>query len=202
MYLYGLLVLVLAVWAALVYNVLNLDDGACLHVEPRVPGWPFVVPGILGLLVGRYSGALRFVRHWPDEIAQPRSDGSGLVGRIALAIILVGLMAIFLYEAVGVYQPPNGLEPITYYVRCAIWIDNAFGGGVRTVLIIFFISFLFGQWLWAWHPADHEHRGGVRPFLSRLGEQLATKTLADLPRPRLDERSSSREGGAADANQS
>jgi hypothetical protein len=193
------LVLVIGVGLALVYNVWNLDERACLGVESRVPGWRFVLVGILGLLVGRYSGALRYLGEWRDTAMEQRRDESIPVGRIALAVIFFGLILTFLYEAVGVYQPPNGLEPITYYVRCAIWIDEEFGGGVRTMLIIFFISFLFGQYLWAWYPRTEQYRGQMRSALRELAGRLASTERSGLPRPRLHEPPLAREGEATDA---
>ena len=134
----------------------RLDATKCVGIVAETPGWKFVIAALAGLLVGRYSGALRFFTHHPSDPTDPsdRDPWSVFVGRLAIAIIFFALIPIFVYEAVGVYQPVNGYEPITYYVRCSIRFDNDLGGGGRTMAMLFVIGFLFGQWLWSWHPGS------------------------------------------------
>jgi hypothetical protein len=62
------------------------------------------------------------------------------------------------YEALGVLRVPQGtiLQPITYYVRCAIHYDVHPDPAVPsetqfpllTVLLVVSFCFLFGHWLW------------------------------------------------------
>lgn len=174
----------LGAWIYLVVNLFTLDASACLSLPSKVPGFGFVLPAIVGLLVGRYVGLIRYVRTWDVEDAKQGTSVSDTAGRVALAIIFGALVFIFIYEAIGVYQPANGLEPITYYVRCSISIDNAYGAGHRTMAIIFLIGLLYGQWLWAWHPARTQFRGDFRGQLRNLLHELAHKQLYDVPRKR------------------
>jgi hypothetical protein len=180
----GLLVITVGVWIYLVVNLLTLDSNACLSLPSRVPGFSFVLVALAGLLVGRYSGLLRYISSWNVEDLEEGGARSDKVGGWAVAIIFLALVPIFVYEAVGVYQPPNGLEPITYYVRCSIGLDNTYGSGYRTMGIFFLIGLLFGQWLWAWHPSENQFRGQLRSQLGDLFSQLANKRLWDVSRAR------------------
>jgi len=134
----------------------RLDATKCVGIVAETPGWKFVVAALVGLLAGRYSGAWRFFARHPSDPTDPsdRDPASVFVGRLAIAVIFLALVPIFIYEAVGVYQPVNGYEPITYYVRCSIRFDNDLGGGLRTMAILFVIGFLYGQWLWSWHAGS------------------------------------------------
>jgi hypothetical protein len=152
------LVAVLVSWWSIVNELVRLDADSCLNVPPSTPGLKFVGVALLGLLVGRYSGALRFFSANDSRPLSDRDPASVLLGRAALALVFLALVPISVYEAIGVYQPVSGYEPITYYVRCAIWIDNNLAGGFRTMIILFVVGFLFGQWLWAWHPDNSSTR--------------------------------------------
>jgi hypothetical protein len=155
------LVLIVVGWGLLLSELSRLDATQCVGIPAVTPGWPFVVPAVLGVLAGRYSGAWHFFSSHPPDPAtgSDRNLGSVLVGRLALLVIFALMIPIFVYEAIGVYQPVNGYEPITFYVRCAIRFDMDLGSGVRTMAILFVIGFLFGQWLWAWHPGSFLRRG-------------------------------------------
>jgi hypothetical protein len=178
----GLLVLVIVAYAYLLYNLVTLDKTACLGVRSETPGLAFVGASIAGLLLGRYTAGFRFLRRWDTDRETTDGKPSDTAGRIGLAVIFFALVPIFIYEAIGTYQPPNGLEPITYYVRCSIWLDVHLGSGLKAFFLILFISFLFGHWLWAWHPARLEFRGRVRAGTRQLFAELASKRLDDLPR--------------------
>ena len=167
------LVLIVAGCVYLVTQLLNLDANACLGVPPVTPGWRFVAAAAIGLTAGRYLGGLHFFSAHPSAPQTDRDPASVLLGYGALALIFFALVFIFVYEAVGVYQPLGGYEPITYYVRCSIWLDNALAGGVHAMAILALIGFLFGQWLWSWHPPRVRRRDGTHRSNGRSEELQA-----------------------------
>jgi hypothetical protein len=181
------LVAILAAGYVLLTELSRLDGASCVGIDAETPGWRFVAVALAGLLVGRYSGAWRFFTWHASDPADPsdRDPASVFAGRLALAVVLAALVPIFIYEAIGVYQPVNGYEPITYYVRCSIRFDNDLAGGLRTMAILFVIGFLFGQWLWSWHPgadvrsgSSRRHRGSAtgvehNPVAAGPGAQVA-----------------------------
>ena len=176
---------VLVAAAYLLNELSRLEPSKCLQGPSTTPGLSFVGVGIVGLLVGRYSGALRFYSRTTDPRDGARDPASVLIGRIALTVIFLALVPVFLYEAVGVYQPPNGFEPITYYVRCSIWFDNTFGAGIASKAVILGVCFLFGRWLWSWHPT-RAGAGGPGERIRRLLKEIADMDLSRPPSREAD----------------
>jgi hypothetical protein len=154
-------VVILVAGYLLLSELSRLDGTKCVGIDAETPGLRFVVAALVGLLAGRYCGAVRFFTRHPSDPTDPsgHDPASVFVGRLAIAVICAALVPIFIYEAIGVYQPVNGYEPITYYVRCSIRFDNDLGGGLRTMALLFVIGFLFGQWLWSWHPGSDVRKG-------------------------------------------
>lgn len=67
---------------------------------------------------------------------------------------------VFIYEAIGTAHVGvgptgrGGFEPITYYVRCAAYIDSHNNPlPLGTITVIAAVSGILGHWLWAEHPS-------------------------------------------------
>ncbi len=88
---------------------------------------------------------------------------AGIVGILTVMVLLAAVMFAMVYEGIGVQASldqgiPIGtfhqLEPITYYVRCAIFYDksSSAGFGIATYAIFGLTGFLAGHWLWPLRP--------------------------------------------------
>jgi hypothetical protein len=176
---YVMLFSVVGIWGFLVYQLWTLEAQACRDLPSETPGLRLVGASVLGLLIGRYAGVFRFDSSWRTFDPETNRRQLADTGRFALAFLFLTLVFIFVYEAIGVYEPKNGLEPITYYVRCSIRLDNEFGGGWRTFAIVSAISFLFGHWLWASHRIEQPLRGRMRKATGELVDRLARRTFSE-----------------------
>ncbi len=117
----------------------------------------YMVVAVVGLIAGRYLSHLKPGTSYPGgspPLAAKRA------GQAALALGLFLLVIVWFYEAVGVAHVSTHVsatapvfEPITYYIRCAIYRDkDATTYGYWTISMIFLVTFIVGHWLWADHP--------------------------------------------------
>jgi hypothetical protein len=119
-----------------------------------LPDWSFVIVGLLGFLGGRQLSRFSQRREYA-----PSAHGSAAVGQWAMFCVLLGMTVVWFYEAVGVAHVSASslgatqFEPITYYIRCAIYHDKASNGiGWWTMFVVFLVCGLAGHWLWSEHP--------------------------------------------------
>ena len=146
----------------------------CLYPHDFLPDIRFAAVGAAGLLFGRYLGHIRST----SERKVQDSIFAKLMARAALLLVFLLLVPTWFYEAMGTahvaLDASRTLEfqPITYYVRCAIYHDVASDGGVWTIIAVVVVSIVVGHWLWPSHP-DREER-----FRSLRAERGRVSTLA------------------------
>jgi len=118
-----------------------------------LPDPPLFLLGVVSFFAGHILGRLV-----PEERtrATPRSRKWS---RLAMVSVFLVASAVFFFEAVGTAEiavgGPGGakLEPITYYVRCAILHDKAqISGGLFTWGAIALTFFIAGHWFWGDRP--------------------------------------------------
>jgi hypothetical protein len=131
----------------------NYQDVNGLPVD-YLPDWRLVIVGLLGFVGGRQLSRLSQRREYA-----PTSHGSDAVGQWAMVCVLAGMTVVWFYEAIGVAHVSASslgatqFEPITYYIRCAIYHDKAATGvGWWTMFVVFLVCGLAGHWLWSEHP--------------------------------------------------
>ncbi len=116
-----------------------------------------MVVAVAGLVLGRYLSHFKPGSSYP---AGPTPLPAKRVGQVALVLGFLLLVIVWFYEAIGVahvstHVSPGApaFEPITYYIRCAIYNDKATTEyGMWTIAMILLVSFIVGHWLWADHP--------------------------------------------------
>src|SRR5262249_40926640 len=99
-------------------------------------------------------------RYRPEWVTAGASPGSEVVAIFAFGVFLTAACGVLTYEAIGVMLGGGpavlALQPITYYVRCAIYADKtSHAFPVATYLVIGLVSGLVGHWLWPWYPTEH-----------------------------------------------
>jgi hypothetical protein len=117
--------------------------------------------GLAALLIGRFIGRIRYRSEWATAGANPGSD---VVAIVALAVLFMAVCGVLTYEAIGVMLGGGpaavALEPITYYVRCAIYADKtSHTFPLATYMVIVLVSGLVGHWLWPWYPGEDHQTG-------------------------------------------
>jgi len=132
----------------------------CGIVGNYLPNWPLAAIGLFALFVGRYFGFFRGRQQFPQDPKESR-----FAGQLSMALVFLALTVIWFFEAMGTARVPANptgsvtFEPITFYVRCAVFQDMASNDrGLLAGGLIATVCFLAGHWLWAWHPAlrnDH-----------------------------------------------
>jgi hypothetical protein len=142
----------------------------CAYDLDYLPDWSLAAIGLVGLLAGRNISQWGRHKKYVDDPTN-KSAKPGVVHRStvlwqgALVSVFALLAAIWFLEAIGTSHVRTStgaeFEPITWYVRCAIYHDRAtstlsFGPwtniGVWTSLVVFVICYTAGHWLWAYHP--------------------------------------------------
>jgi hypothetical protein len=140
---------------------LDLHGLPVADADKGLPNHLFVVLGFVAILTGHVFGRFRNTRWYRLIYAQgPRAFDAHnrALFTLAMAIVFIGVFCALFYEALGVLRVPQGtiLQPITYYVRCAIHYDMHPNPAVPsetefpllTVLLVVSFCFLFGHWLW------------------------------------------------------
>lgn len=155
--------LALPVWLIVLGVVVGLQVGGSgpITCDPRQAFLPdpwFIGVGLVGLVVGRY------LSHWRRRPYVGQSvRGRQTIGQLALVGTFLALTGVWFLEAIGTAHVSMAdastatFEPITFYVRCAIYIDRASNGvGWWSTAVVLSVSLLAGHWLWADHPARLE----------------------------------------------
>lgn len=165
---YGVMIVLLAVEGVrLVQATLGMPQAHCPDHQTVLPNPWLLAAAAVSLVFGRLSGYLRYDEQWHRlrhaQYARQRKVSEAL-GIVAFTVFAGAATVALLYEAVGVLRSTIpaasttvlALQPITQYVRCAIYYDRVSGsGGVITWLLVLAISWLMGHWLWALHlPTD------------------------------------------------
>ncbi len=130
----------------------------CIYSAQYLPAPWLVAAGIGAFAGGRFFTRLRAPRPHELERRTDASRGSVFVGQLAWVALLMLLVGVWFYEAIGTAHVSagaagaGGFEPITYYIRCAIYDDRAHQTvAPYTLLVVSFICFLAGRWLWSDH---------------------------------------------------
>lgn len=161
----------------LVRSAQTVDPRGCPAGDDVLPDFALLSLSIAALIAGSVAG---ISRHQGGGWEPGGDKISNIVGTGAFALMLIAVTGVLVYEALGVQQAgpvlqaeraaqaagqgrPAGLaiqdlEPITYYVRCAVHHDKTNGsGGWVTALAFAAICFVVGHWLWV-HPGHAHHR--------------------------------------------
>jgi hypothetical protein len=149
----GTPLILFGVTAYLIVQALSVPQLGCTDPKREyLPDFGLLLGAAAALLVGRYLGRLRDRHHWTSWQQQKPTQ---LVAALGLcALLLVAAIALF-YEALGVATATQfgvaSLEPITYYVRCAIYFDMKGHDHVAlfTYVVLVLTGLVVGNWLWA-----------------------------------------------------
>jgi len=129
------------------------DD--CAYTKDYLPNyWLFGVGG-LSLVAGHLLG--RLDPQGPAGTARA-SAGSKRMAHIALVFVFLLSVVIWFIEALGTAQVAAGtavgastpaFEPITFYIRCAMYHDlSSISNGYISGGVIFIVCAVLGHWLW------------------------------------------------------
>jgi hypothetical protein len=164
----GALVVLVAISGAYLFaRASGVADPACQEIPDHrlLPDYFLVLWSVAFVYAGRVLGPkMHGLRE--SAAAEQLADTVGIMS----AMLFFGTVTFALiYEGVGVQASlkdglPVGrfhqLEPITYYVRCAIFYDKSGTGGfgISTYLIFALTAFLAGHWLWPRNPPKPDSR--------------------------------------------
>ena len=130
----------------------------CVFESQYLPAPWLVVIGLGAFVGGRYFTRLRAPDTQPRVLGPKRQRGSTIVGQLAFFSVFLALAGVWFYEAIGtahVSSAANGFggyEPITYYIRCAVYDDRShLTVAPYTMFVVALICFLAGRWLWSSH---------------------------------------------------
>ena len=129
----------------------------CYEGNPALPNLVIIGSAGVGLFLGRWFSHLKGQRA-ASAADHPRADrGATYLGwAILLFLWTVG----WYYEALGMTHTWRSeadlvsYQPITYLLRCAAYVDIASHGPLAPVtsLVVGYVSFLVGHWLWSDRP--------------------------------------------------
>jgi hypothetical protein len=174
----------------LVVNAASVAQTGCQDTQNFLPDRVLLGFSLVGLLAGRY-----FVRLHPTPIATGGQRWSSVVGIFALILFFLAAATALIYEGVGVTEAAihgksalQQLEPITQYVRCAVYYDKLYSPGnvgFASYFAFFVTSFLVGNWLWPDRfpralppgPPDPEPMPLVPPVVGVLGSVIVAVVL-------------------------
>jgi hypothetical protein len=143
----------------------DLQGQPLSEADMGLPAHVFVGLGVASLVGGHLFGRLRSKREL-YQVLEPTGPRRFSVANRAwytlfMTVVFLGIACVLFYEALGVLRTPAGsiLQPITYYMRCAIHYDmhpNPLDPAekqfpVLTTLVVVSFCFLMGHWLW--YPA-------------------------------------------------
>jgi hypothetical protein len=127
---------------------------SCAFTQDYLPDLTLYVLGVVAFYGGHYLGE---VGAPAPKAAVMDSVEARKLGRYAMASAFAIASLILVFEAYGTAETPAAvgkLEPITYYIRCAVYhdISGPFHGLV-TIAVVILTFFLAGHWLWGARPA-------------------------------------------------
>jgi hypothetical protein len=120
----------------------------CTYKTEYLPDPSLFALGAVAFFAGHYVGLLGTGQ------ANTITDASRKFGRLAIVTAFLVTSLILVFEALGAAEiavgttTPSQLEPITYYVRCAIDHDHDISGGLFTVLLVALTFYVAGNWFW------------------------------------------------------
>jgi hypothetical protein len=120
----------------------------CVYKTEYLPDFWLFALGAGAFFVGHFIG--RFGNGQTHTI----TDASQKFGRLVIVTAFLVTSLILVFEALGTAEiavgstTPRQLEPITYYVRCAIEHDVDISGGLFTRMLITLTFFVAGNWFW------------------------------------------------------
>ncbi len=144
----------------------------CIYPVDYLPDWWLVPVGLIGLMFGR------FISLWREHTEPQPTTRSKTFAQSALVFLFLFLAAVWFMEAVGTAHVPierGQFDPITWYVRCAIYEDRATSAlalgpwthiGGWTVILVFLVGSTAGHWFWSYHRplrAAQASRHAMRP---------------------------------------
>lgn len=148
----------------LVGQAANVPLTGCEEADPNHPVMPaYVLLGwsVLALVAGRLAPRLH-----PQPQQARAKQVSDIAGILAIMLFFASISTALIYEAVGVRESHDRgqvvlsqiaeLEPITHYMRCAIYYDlqhNPVHFSIWSYLTAGFVTYLIGHWLWAVLPS-------------------------------------------------
>jgi hypothetical protein len=167
----------------LVSQAAQVDARCEDRAQVYLPDYAMLGVALLAILAGRYVGP-RLHREPLGSRGRTISDAAGI---LAIGVLFAAAAGALIYEAVGVRESAGRdllqvlkrvqeLEPITHYVRCAIYHDKQGGRGYWTYSVLVLTGFLVGHWLWPSHPA----RVVPVPAAPPTGRAIASVPLAAI----------------------
>jgi hypothetical protein len=153
---------VAALTGYLVVAALSVDPLGCTDPNHEyLPDFGMLAVAGGSVVLGRLLGYLRYQPGWAGWEQRKLTQVAGAIG---LCLLLGGAVVALIYEAIGVtlatnFGTPNA-QPITYYIRCAIYNDKQGHGGIGlvTLAVLALTGLLVGHWLWGWHSPEREAR--------------------------------------------
>jgi hypothetical protein len=150
-------IVIAAVGAIAVTSIPGSIPAYCVFDAQYLPAPWLVAAGLASFVGGRFFTRLRKPRE--DRTLSKRAEhNSGCLGQFAFSVVFATLAGVWFYEAVGTAHLRSdangvgGFEPITYYIRCAVYADRSHvGAAPYTLILVSFICFLIGRWLWSAH---------------------------------------------------
>ena len=120
----------------------------CTFKTEYLPDFWLFALGAVAFFAGHYIGRLGTGQ------TNTITDASKRFGRLVVVTAFLVTSLILVFEALGTAEiavgttTPKQLEPITYYVRCAIEHDVDISGLVFTRLLIILTFYVAGNWFW------------------------------------------------------
>ena len=120
----------------------------CTYKTEYLPDFWLFALGAAAFVAGHYVGLLGTGQ------VNKITDDSKRFGRLVIVTAFLVTSLILVFEALGTAEiavgttTPSQLEPITYYVRCAIEHDVEISGLVFTRLLVILTFYVAGNWFW------------------------------------------------------
>jgi hypothetical protein len=154
-------VVIIAATGYLFVEALTVDPMGCTDPKRQyLPDLGLLTATAAAVLVGRQLGQMRYQSQWSGWQQHRRTQ---IWGAIGLCLLLLFAAVALVYEAIGVDLATNygvpSLEPITYYIRCAIYNDKRGHGEVAifTYGVLIVLGLIVGNYLWsAGKPASED----------------------------------------------
>ncbi len=128
----------------------------CVFQSQYLPAPWLVGAGLAAFVGGRYFTWLRAPRQL--TLSDRGQRGSGVLGQLAFVFVFIALVFVWFFEAKGTAHLSSdlhgvgGVEPITYYIRCAVYADRShIAVAPYTTIVVALICFVAGRWLWSSH---------------------------------------------------
>lgn len=144
------LVLLTSGFALGLFVLLDKTPANCAYDQDYLPNVLLFAIGISAIFLGRYFG--RLDQRATAKATEPSRRTSRLLimGAFALSTVVWFCEALGTAHVAIAASSKAAFEPITFYIRCAIYRDiSGISGGAFTIALIVIICFLMGEWFWA-----------------------------------------------------